>query len=144
MNKVFPYQNQHHLLLLPFTLYHSHGYTVYGVYGVISRSYITKANYTGRNLVFYIRTQPSLIEITRLGPSLIHAARPTLISPVANIVFRLKFVLFWKVRTDGRTYERTTCAKTMITTGRDCGSASWINNKARSVNVHWILLQGVK
>ena len=40
---------------------------------------------------------------------------------------RLNFVLFLKVGTDGRMYERTTCAKAMITTGRDCGSASWIN-----------------
>ena len=37
--------------------------------------------------------------------------------------FRLNFVLFWKMGTDGR----TTCAKTMIATGRDCGSAEWIN-----------------
>ena len=39
--------------------------------------------------------------------------------------FRLKFVLFcekWE-----RSYERTTCAKTIINTGRDCGSAEWIN-----------------
>ena len=29
---------------------------------------------------------------------------------------------------DGRTDVRTTCAKIVITTGRDCGSASWINS----------------
>ena len=29
----------------------------------------------------------------------------------------------------GRTYERTTCAKIMITTGRDFGSASWIKKE---------------
>ena len=40
---------------------------------------------------------------------------------------RWKFVLFLKVGTDGRVYERTTCAKTMIPTGRDCESAEWIN-----------------
>ena len=28
---------------------------------------------------------------------------------------------------DGLKYERMKCAKTMITTGRDCGSAEWIN-----------------
>ena len=43
---------------------------------------------------------------------MIHSAKPT-VSPIANIVFHLKFVLF---------------VKTMITTGRDCGSASWIKN----------------
>ena len=40
--------------------------------------------------------------------------------------FRFKFVLFWKVGMDRRTDERTTCAKTMIPTGRDCGLAEWI------------------
>ena len=34
--------------------------------------------------------------------SMIHSARAT-VSPVANIVFLLKFVLLWKVVTDGRT-----------------------------------------
>ena len=55
---------------------------------------------------------------------MIHSARP-IVSPVANIVFALFcFARFWKVGTDGR----TTCAQTMITTGRDCGAAEWINN----------------
>ena len=42
--------------------------------------------------------------------------------------YRLKFVLFWQLGTYWRTYERTTCAKTMITTGRYCGLAEWIIN----------------
>ena len=63
---------------------------------------------------------PTWFKLRQLS-SMIHSARPT-VSPVANIFFRLKFVLFWEVETDGRT-----CAKTMITTGRDCGSGKWIN-----------------
>ena len=31
---------------------------------------------------------------------------------------------------DVRTYERTTCAKTMNPTGHDCGLAEWINSNA--------------
>ena len=59
---------------------------------------------------------------------MIHSAKPT-VSPVANIVFCLFCLLDFKKwgRTDGRTYERTTCAKTMIPTGCDCGPAEWIN-----------------
>ena len=54
---------------------------------------------------------------------MIHSARPT-VSPVVNIVLALFcFAKFWKVGTDGR----TTCAKTMIPIGRDCGSAELIN-----------------
>ena len=34
------------------------------------------------------------------------------------------FSRFWKEGTDGR----TTCAKTIIPIGRDCGLAEWINN----------------
>ena len=53
---------------------------------------------------------------------MIHSARPTVL-PVANIVFNLFwFAKFWKV--DGQ----ATFVKTMITTGRDCGLAEWINN----------------
>ena len=33
------------------------------------------------------------------------------------------YTLFWKVGTDERTDERTTCAKTIIPNGRECGSA---------------------
>ena len=51
--------------------------------------------------------------------SMIHSARPT-VSLVANIVFALNLFCFEK-------WGRTTRAKTMITTGRDCRSASWIN-----------------
>ena len=56
------------------------------------------------------------LEQTRQVSSMFHSARPTL-SPVANIVFAL--IIFALKSGDGR----TTCAKTMITTGHDCGSA---------------------
>ena len=39
------------------------------------------------------------------------------------------FLLFCFARFEKWTDERTTCAKTMITTGRDCGSAEWIKKK---------------
>ena len=39
-------------------------------------------------------------------------------------------------RTDGRTDVQTTRAKIVITTGRDCGSASWIN-KANWLSVYF-------
>ena len=61
----------------------------------------------------------------RCHPWSIHSARPT-VSPVLNFVFAwnlICFVIFWKTGTDAR----TTCAKTIITTGRDCGLATWIN-----------------
>ena len=44
----------------------------------------------------------------------------------------LKFVLFRKVGMDGRMNEQ--CAKTMITTTRDCGSASWIKYTSNYVS----------
>ena len=46
--------------------------------------------------------------------------------PVALIILkrRLFCAIFWKVGTNVRTQ---TCAKAMITTGRDCGAAEWIN-----------------
>ena len=50
---------------------------------------------------------------------MIRSARPT-VSPVASIVFAWN--LFRFVRTNGW----TTCAKTLIATGRGCGSAEWI------------------
>ena len=56
--------------------------------------------------------------------SMIHSARPT-VTPVENIVFHC-FVLLDLKSGDGRT-RRTTCAKTMIPTGRDCELAVWIN-----------------
>ena len=56
---------------------------------------------------------------------MIHSDRPT-VSPVANIVFALNLLCFEKwERTDGP-FERTTSAKTIIITGRGCGSAEWI------------------
>ena len=42
---------------------------------------------------------------------------------VINIAWNLFLLDFAKVGTN----EQTTCAYTMITTGRDCGSAEWIN-----------------
>ena len=66
---------------------------------------------------------------SRQVSSMIHSARPT-VSPVVDIVFTWNlFCLarFWKVGTNIRTDGRTTRAKTMITTGSDCGSAEWIN-----------------
>ena len=55
---------------------------------------------------------------TRQVSTMIHSARPT-VTPVANIVFCC-FVLLDLKSGDGR----TTCAKTMIPTGRGCGLAS--------------------
>ena len=63
--------------------------------------------------------------VTRQVSSMIHSARPT-VSPVVSIVFAWNlfcFARFWKVGTN----VRTICAKTMITTGSDCGPAEWIN-----------------
>ena len=55
--------------------------------------------------------------------SMIHSTRPT-VPPDC----RLKFVLFCEIlKSGGRTYGQTTCTKIVSTTGRDCGSASWIN-----------------
>ena len=42
--------------------------------------------------------------------------------------FHLKFLLKKWARTD----IRTTCVKTIITTGRDCGSAEWIIERSRN------------
>ena len=56
--------------------------------------------------------------MTRQVSSMIHSAKPT----VSNIVFALLDFEKW-----GRTDVLTTCAKTIIPTGRDCGSAEWIN-----------------
>ena len=59
---------------------------------------------------------------------MIHSARPT-VSPVANIVFALNLFCFEK-------WGRTTCAKTVITTGRDSGSSSWIKKRQWSSTIH--------
>ena len=56
--------------------------------------------------------------------SMIHSARPIDL-PVVNIVFTWNLLCFEKC---GRKDVRTTCVKTIIITGRDCGSASWIKN----------------
>ena len=74
--------------------------------------------------------------LTRQVSSMIHSARPT-VSPVVN-VFAWNLFCFAKWgRTDGRTYERTTCEKIMITAGRDCRSAEWINILVFLVDVNW-------
>ena len=52
---------------------------------------------------------------------MIYSARP-IVSPVANIVFGC--FVFLDLKSEDR---RTTCAKTMIPTGRDFGLAEWIN-----------------
>ena len=57
--------------------------------------------------------------------SMIHSARP-IVTPVANIVFYC-FVLLDLKSGDGHKDGRTTCAKTIIPTGRDFGLAEWIN-----------------
>ena len=55
---------------------------------------------------------------------MIHSTRPTLFS--LEICFVLLDFEKW-----GRTDGRATRAKTMITTGRDCGSAEWIKSEQR-------------
>ena len=56
-------------------------------------------------------------------PSMIHSARPTAITIFASNLFC--FVTSWKAGTD----VQTTRGKIVITSGRDCGSASWINSQ---------------
>ena len=60
--------------------------------------------------------------------SMIHSTILTVSSVVNNSCLKFFFSRFWKVGTDGR----TTCAKTMITTGRDWGSAKWIDTTQRN------------
>ena len=77
---------------------------------------------------FQISCNKPETERTRQVSSMTHSARPT-VSPVATIVFCCFVLLDLKSgdgRQYGRTNGRTTCAKTMITTGRDCGLAEWI------------------
>ena len=57
---------------------------------------------------------------------MIHSARPT-VSPVANIVLFCQILKSGDGRTYGLTEGRTTCSKTIIHTGRDCGAAEWVN-----------------
>ena len=57
---------------------------------------------------------------------MIHSARST-VPPVVIIIFRWRLfglAIFLKVGTDVR---KEICVKIMITTGRVCGSAEWIN-----------------
>ena len=83
-------------------------------------------------VMFWTETLDWKVLQLRQASSMIHSARPT-VSPVANIVFTKNLFHFQKwERTDGC----TTCAQTMITTGRDCGSAEWINNSWKSLNVN--------
>ena len=53
--------------------------------------------------------------------------KKTLIS-TQQTQFSVEFC-FAKFEKWGRTDVQTTCAKTMIPTGRDCGLAEWINSK---------------
>ena len=58
---------------------------------------------------------------------MIPSAWPTVPPVIMIIIFTkhvFRFAIFWKVGTDVRTEIR---ANIMITTGRDCGSAKWIN-----------------
>ena len=52
------------------------------------------------------------------------------------------------LKTDGRTYERTRCAKTMTPTGRNCGLAEWINKYSQLISIvyfqqerHWSFME---
>ena len=63
--------------------------------------------------------------------SMIHSARPT-VSPVASNEHCFCFVLFCQILKSGE--GQTTCSKTMIPTGHDCGSAKWINKQVCVLN----------
>ena len=63
-----------------------------------------------------------ILSYTRQVSSMIHSAR-SIVTPVMNIVLCC-FVFLDLKSGDGR----TTCAKTMIHTGRDFGLAEWIKN----------------
>ena len=69
-----------------------------------------------------------LITYTRQVSSMIHSARPTVISGSENC-FRLTFVLFWKVVTDGRTNGRLLQIQwslPAVTVGWRSGSIWWL------------------
>ena len=69
---------------------------------------------------------------------MIHSARPT-VTPITNIVFCC--FVFCTVDKWVRTYVRTTCAKTIIPTGRDFGLAEWIKNILRvKIIVHFLVV----
>ena len=59
-----------------------------------------------------------------------HSARH-IVTPVATIIFCC-FVFLDLKSGDGRTDGQTTCAKTMIPTGRDFGLAEWINTSLKT------------
>ena len=70
---------------------------------------------------------------------MIRSDRPT-VSPIVNIVFvpnLFCFDIFWKVRMD----VRTDSAKTVNTTGRDCGSAEWTSGSKETASLLFALLQ---
>ena len=69
---------------------------------------------------------------------MIHSAIPT-ISPVVNIVFAWNLFCFEEC---GRMDRRTTCAKTMISAGRDCG-VGLVDQQRQShlPSMYWTLSQ---
>ena len=70
---------------------------------------------------------------------MIHSAKPTVSTPVANIVFCSFVFLDLNGRTYERTYERTTCAKNNDPYRPYCGLAEWINHHCRSLNTFFAL-----
>ena len=87
-------------------------------------------------VVLLLQRTGAKVLMARQVSSMIHSARAT-VSPVATIVF-CSFVLLDFESGDGRTDGRTTCGKTMIPTGRDCGLAEWIN---KWINASMVLLR---
>ena len=73
---------------------------------------------------------------------MIHSARPT-IPPVAITIFSIENVLLCAIlkSRDVRTEVQTPRAKIVITIGRDCGSAEWINSKSNygAINFQFLL-----
>ena len=64
---------------------------------------------------------------------MIPATRPT-VSPLFSDDMCPVFAMFWKVGTNVRT---ETCAKILITTGQDCGTAKWINHLSWKKQQHY-------
>ena len=78
--------------------------------------------------------------MTRQVSSTIHSARST-VSPVVNIAFNWNFFCFADSKSrNGRTDGRATRVKTIITTGRDWGSAEWINIP-HILYLYWIMIE---
>ena len=90
------------------------------------KSWLTHPEDNNDNNLPLVKVKHIFFEIrkTRQVSSMIHSDRPT-ISPIMNIVFTWNLFCFDRFCTRD---VRTTCVKTMITTGRDCGSAEWIKN----------------